>query len=55
MWQLLDRGADVNAQGGEDGNALQAASSGGHEEIVLQLLAQGADVNAHGGEYGTAL
>jgi len=26
---LLDRGADVNAQGGFYGNALKAASSGG--------------------------
>jgi hypothetical protein len=46
---LLDKGADVNAQGGdygntlyaasfeEYGNALQAASFGGHREIV-QLL-----------------
>ncbi|KAF2727038.1 hypothetical protein EJ04DRAFT_529760, partial [Polyplosphaeria fusca] len=28
---LLGKGADVNAQGGQYGNALQAASSGGHE------------------------
>ncbi len=27
---LLDKGADVNTQGGEYSNALQAASSGGH-------------------------
>jgi hypothetical protein len=30
----LDKGADVNAQGGYYGNALQAASVGGHQEIV---------------------
>jgi ankyrin repeat protein len=43
---LLDAGADVNAQGGYCGNALQAASWGGHEEVVQMLLAAGADVNA---------
>jgi ankyrin repeat protein len=43
---LLDAGADVNAQGGHYGNALQAASWGGHEEVVQMLLAAGADVNA---------
>jgi ankyrin repeat protein len=51
----LDKGADVNAQGGEYGNALQAASSRGHQEIVQLLLDKGADVNAQGGEYGNAL
>ncbi|KAK2122365.1 hypothetical protein NOF04DRAFT_1338029 [Fusarium oxysporum II5] len=35
---LLERGADVNAQGGKCGTALQAASSGGHETIVQLLL-----------------
>ncbi|KAF2174325.1 hypothetical protein K469DRAFT_614903, partial [Zopfia rhizophila CBS 207.26] len=37
------------------GNALQAASSGGHEKIVELLLSKGADVNAQGGHYGNAL
>ena len=37
------------------GNALQAASFGGHEKVVQMLLDQGADVNAQGGEYGNAL
>ncbi|KAE9567466.1 hypothetical protein CGMCC3_g16399 [Colletotrichum fructicola] len=45
----------VNAQGGEYGNALQAASYRGHQEIVKLLLNQGADVNAQGGGYGNAL
>jgi hypothetical protein len=52
---LLEKGADVSAQGGIYGNALQAASSGGHKEIVQMLLEKGADVNAQGGRYGNAL
>jgi hypothetical protein len=52
---LLERGADVNAQGGEYGNALQAASFDGNEKIVKLLLDKGADVNAQGGRYGNAL
>jgi ankyrin repeat protein len=43
-------GIGVNALGDFYGNALQAASDGGHIEIVKLLLAQGADVNAQGGE-----
>ena len=31
---LLDKGADVNAQGERYGNALQAASSEGHDQVV---------------------
>ena len=31
---LLEKGADVNAQGGEYGNALQAASSKGHDQVM---------------------
>ena len=52
---LLQSGTDVNAQGGYHGNALQAASSGGHEESVRLLLQSGADVNAQGGSDGNAL
>ncbi|KAK9445083.1 Pfs, NACHT and Ankyrin domain protein [Metarhizium brunneum] len=52
---LLDKGADVNAQGGYFGNALQAASFRGHFEIVQLLLDKGADVNAQGGRFGNAL
>ncbi|KAH9225992.1 hypothetical protein K456DRAFT_1731416 [Colletotrichum gloeosporioides 23] len=52
---LLNRGADVNAQGGYYGNALQAALSGGHNNIVQMLLNKCADVNAQGGRFGNAL
>jgi len=52
---LLEKGAEVNAQGGFDGNALQAAASRGHEGIVMLLLEKGAEVNAQGGFDGNAL
>ncbi|KAK3351875.1 LOW QUALITY PROTEIN: ankyrin repeat-containing domain protein [Neurospora tetraspora] len=52
---LLQHGADVNAQGGLYGTALQAAAIYRQEEIVELLLKYGADVNAQGGIYGTAL
>ncbi|CAG8015090.1 unnamed protein product [Penicillium olsonii] len=52
---LLEHGADVNAQGGDYGNALQAASVHGHTELVQILLDHGADTNTKGGLYGTAL
>jgi ankyrin repeat protein len=51
---LLNQGAEVNAQGGEYGNALQAASRSGHKEMVQLLLNQGADVDAQGGKDGNA-
>ncbi|THY04863.1 hypothetical protein D6D03_03433, partial [Aureobasidium pullulans] len=35
---LLDKGADVNAQGGRYGNALYEASVGGYDKIVQLLL-----------------
>ncbi|KAF8242778.1 ankyrin, partial [Wilcoxina mikolae CBS 423.85] len=47
--------ADVNAQGGYYGNALQAAADNGHDTIIHLLLTAGADVNAQGGHYGNAL
>ena len=46
---------NINAQGGEYGNALQAASYRGHEKVVQILLDKGADINAQGGRYGNAL
>ncbi|EUC40596.1 hypothetical protein COCMIDRAFT_30486 [Bipolaris oryzae ATCC 44560] len=39
---LLDQGAEVHAQGGRYGNALQAASGQGHEQVVKTLLYAGA-------------
>jgi ankyrin repeat protein len=42
-------------QGGFYGNALQAASLTGHQEIFKLLLEQGADINTQGGFYGNAL
>ena len=56
---LLDWGADVNAQGGKYGNALQAAAYSitldKVDEVVRLLLDRGADVNAQSGAYGNAL
>ena len=34
---LLEQGADINAQGGHYGNALQAARHGGYHHIVKLL------------------
>ena len=53
--QLVESGADVNAQGGRYGNALQAASAEGHSQVVQLLLEKGADVNTQGGGYSNAL
>ena len=55
LYALLEMRADVNAQGGEYGNALQAASYEGHVHIAKLLIEKGADVNVQGGKYGHAL
>ena len=55
MTMLIDKGADVNVQGGDQGNALIAASYSGHNEIVQMLLENKADVNVQGGFHGSAL
>ncbi|KAF7965800.1 hypothetical protein HWV62_41763 [Athelia sp. TMB] len=52
---LLEKGADVNATGGEYGTALQAATCQGLLEVVKLLLENGADVNAMVEHHGTAL
>ncbi|KAK4085199.1 uncharacterized protein Triagg1_189 [Trichoderma aggressivum f. europaeum] len=62
---LLERGADVNAPGGEYGYPLQAACAQSDRsqtvttseiyQAVKLLLDRGADVNAKGGKYGNAL
>ncbi|OPB42080.1 hypothetical protein A0O28_0031970 [Trichoderma guizhouense] len=59
---LLERGANVNASGGEYGTPLQAASSLRYKESELLMLERiqklldcGADPNVQGGRYGTAL
>ena len=54
---LLDKDANVNAQGGFYGNALQGACAlwGGNKEVVQLLLDKDANVNAQGGQYGNAL
>ncbi|ETN44074.1 uncharacterized protein HMPREF1541_10939, partial [Cyphellophora europaea CBS 101466] len=43
---LLDAGANINAQGGEYSNVLQASLYSSHEMVVQVLLAKGANVNA---------
>lgn len=50
--RLIELDANVNAQGGDYGNTLQAASCEGHENIVELLLSKGADINAQGGLFG---
>ncbi|OAL32656.1 Serine/threonine-protein kinase GCN2 [Fonsecaea nubica] len=53
---LLDKGADINAPGGDEvGTALQEASRHDQVETVQLLLEHGADVNAPAGGKGTAL
>jgi ankyrin repeat protein len=52
---LLASGANVNAQGGLYGSALQAASLEGHPKTVQVLLAVGANVNDQGGHYDNTL
>ncbi|KAK5633165.1 hypothetical protein RRF57_008879 [Xylaria bambusicola] len=54
---LLERGADVNAEGGHYGNALQALCryTRVKQNLVKLLLDKGANINAKGGFYGNAL
>ena len=43
---LLDKGAEINAQGGHFGSALQAASDRGRDKVVQLLIDHGAKINA---------
>ena len=52
---LIEAGKGVNFQGGEYGNALQAALYWGYNNIVQLLLDRGADINAQGGYFSNAL
>ncbi|KAI0264856.1 hypothetical protein BC834DRAFT_970425 [Gloeopeniophorella convolvens] len=52
---FLDRGLDINAQGGEYGTALIGASHSGNVRIVRLLLTCGADTSIESEKYGTAL
>jgi ankyrin repeat protein len=52
---LLNKGANVNAQGRHFSNSLYAALYKGYEQVVKLLLNKGANVNAQGREYSTAL
>jgi ankyrin repeat domain-containing protein 50 len=52
---LIDRGADVNADGGKFGNPLQIASTVGYDKVVSILLKHGVDVNAKKGDHDYAL
>jgi len=53
--KLLERGAKVDATGGECGTALYAASAYGHTDIVTRLFAYGADPEAVGGKFNAFL
>lgn len=48
---LLEKGADVNAEGREYGNALPAASDRGHKEVGATITSKTRpNVHAEGGE-----
>ena len=53
--QLLQQGADVNAEGQYDRTALMRAARYGQTEMVKVLIAAGADVNARNEFGGAAL
>jgi hypothetical protein len=52
---LLEKGADVNAQGGMYGNAFQAASCKGNAIVVRMLQEKGAIAENPVGDYATAM
>jgi ankyrin repeat protein len=52
---MLEGGADICAQGGVFGNALNAASYGGYDQVVRMLIEKGADIDAAHEHYGYPL
>lgn len=52
---LLEKGANINWQGGKYGGALQSATINSALSVVKLLLKHGADVNAQCGHYGNAI
>ena len=53
--RFIEEGADINSQSGPWGNALQTASSVGHDQVVAILLEMGADIDARCGTHAKAL
>jgi ankyrin repeat protein len=53
--KLLDRGAAINAEGGEYNYCLGAAAIGGYEQLVHLLLDRGINVDGGGGYHGGPL
>jgi len=52
---LLNRGADINLQGGDFQSALQAAAYYGNDGTLQLLIKEGANINANEGSMGSAL
>jgi ankyrin repeat protein len=52
---MLDRGAEINSEGGLYGTALSATAYRGNFQTVKYLLSRGADVNVQCGHCGNAL
>ncbi len=55
VWDLLDRGADVNTRNSTGETPLISAAFGGHSETVELLLEKRANINAVDNEGNTAL
>ena len=52
---LLENGTEIDAEGGEYGNSLQAACYHGYEKVVQVMLEMGARVNVQGVGISNAL